>query len=153
MMVDLTPIFTKVEDHASASGWFEAVNGHEPKSAPTIHGLTAAVWVDRLRPARGKSSLMATSGLLEIVTRLYGSMLTEPMDMIDPGMMAATNDLLAAYSGDFDLGGQVRNIDLLGEFGDGLAAQAGYVELDRKIYRVMTITIPIVINDVWAQAP
>jgi len=32
-----------------------------------------------------------------------------------------------------------------------LSALAGYLNQDGKLYRVMTVTLPIIINDIWAQ--
>ena len=45
------------------------------------------------------------------------------------------------------------NIDLLGAYGQKLSAQAGYITIDSHMYRIMTLTIPCVINDLWTQAP
>ncbi len=150
--LDLDAILDPVVSHAAASGWFERVNTVEPKSKPGL-GLTCAVWVDAVGPAPGASGLAATSALLILNVRLYTSMLGEPQDAIDPNMTGALNALFAAYSADFDLGGQVRNIDLLGEFGPGLSAKAGYLDISGTLHRVYTITLPMVINDVWVQAP
>ncbi|MET8987757.1 hypothetical protein ABZW49_20110 [Nonomuraea wenchangensis] len=78
-------------------------------------------------------------------------MLQEPADAIDPAMLAALDALMSAYSGDFDLGGRIRNVDLLGQTGPPLSAQAGYLEQDGNTYRVFTVTLPLLINDVWDQ--
>lgn len=151
-MTDFSTILGVIESHASASGWFESVNGHEPKSAPTVNGLTCAVWADRIRPVPTDSGLAATTGLVVFNARLYTSMLSEPQDAIDPNLLSATNALMVAYSGDFELGGNVRNIDLLGQTGFRLESQAGYITIDNKVYRVMTITVPVIVNDMWGQA-
>jgi hypothetical protein len=45
----------------------------------------------------------------------------------------------------------VRNIDLLGEYGQRLTAQAGYLQLSDGMYRIFTITIPCIVNDMWTQ--
>lgn len=145
-------IIEAVESHAAASGWFERVNGHEPKNAPGS-GVTAAVWMQRLAPAALASGLAATSALLTVSVRLYTPLMQEPQDAIDPNMTAAAAALMGAYTGDFTLGGLIRNVDLLGQFGEGLSAQAGYLEQDKRMFRVMTITVPLVLNDVWEQAP
>jgi hypothetical protein len=73
--------------------------------------------------------------------------------MIDPAVTSATVDLIGRMSADFDFGeiASVRNVDLLGQTGHSLSAQAGYVEIDRRMYRIMTITIPIIVNDMFAQ--
>jgi len=78
-------------------------------------------------------------------------MLTEPQAEIDPAVMAAVDALFTALSGDFSLGGRVRNIDLLGAHGVGLSAQAGYQTINQTAYRVMTIVIPLIINSAWVQ--
>lgn len=156
MALDTTSILDAIMSHAQASGWFETVNGHEPKNAPSTRGLTAAVWIDRIEPAAPASGLAATSARLIINLRIYSSMQMEPQDAIDPNIAAAVSALFTAYTGDFDLGGSangVRNIDLLGQFGPGMQAQAGYLEQDRIVFRVMTITLPIIVNDAWEQVP
>ncbi len=147
----IAAIFDKMVSHAAASGYFDAVNGHEPKSAPG-NGLTAAVWVDRIAPVQS-SGLASTSGLLVLMQRVYTSFISQPFDAIDPNVLSAVSWLIGAYSADFDLGGAggTRAIDLLGAEGTALAAQAGYVEIDRKMNRVMTVTIPVVVNDMWIQ--
>lgn len=149
MSLDATGLFDKVVSHALASGLFERVNSHEPKSSPG-HGLTAAVWVQTIEPLR-RSGLAATSARVTLFVRIYSSMLAEPQDAIDPAILSAASVLFEAYSGDFDLGATTRNVDLLGSSGVGLSAQAGYVPIDNKVYRAMTITLPVLVNDVWEQ--
>lgn len=148
--MDVTPILDAVQSHALSLGLFERVNTHEPKNAPG-NGLTAAIWADRIAPIPGASGLAASTGLVTFMVRIYSNMLQEPQDAIDPNLLAAVDTLIATYSGDFELGGSVRNIDLLGQHGPALSAQAGYINHDNKLYRVMTITLPVVVNDVWSQ--
>jgi hypothetical protein len=148
--MDIRGMLATISSHAEELGVFERVNTNEPKNAPG-NGLSCAVWVDRIAPLRS-SGLPATTGLLTFNVRVYTSMTQEPVDLIDPAMTEATDLLLESYSGDFDLGdAQVRNIDLLGAYGSGLSAIAGYLNIDNKMYRIMTITLPVVINDLWAQ--
>jgi hypothetical protein len=150
MALDIRTILDTVESHALASGYFTAVNGHEPKSPPTS-GITAAVWVEQIGPARRASGLDATSIRLALYVRLYSSLVQEPADAIDPDLMTALDALMAAYSGDFTLGGLVREVDLLGAYGDPLSARAGYLAEGNTEYRVMTITLPLIVNDLWDQ--
>lgn len=151
MSLDIRTILDAVETHALASGFFQTVNGHEPKSAPQ-NGLTAAVWVEQIGPARGGSGLDSTSTRLALFVRLYTPMVQQSEDAIDPDMMTALDALMAAYSGDFTLGGLVRAVDLLGAYGDPLSARAGYLTTSGAEFRVMTITLPLVVNDLWEQA-
>ena len=41
--------------------------------------------------------------------------------------------------------------DLLGEHGNSLNAQSGYLGIDNKMYRVITIRVPIILDNVWEQ--
>lgn len=150
MALDIDAILSAVESHALASGYFVAVNGHEPMSPPTT-GITAAVWTEHIGPARGGSSLNKTSVRLALFVRLYSSMVQQPPDAIDPDMIKALNALLGAYSGGFTLDGLVRMVDLLGAYGDPLSARPGYLAEAGAEYRVMTITLPLILNDVWTQ--
>lgn len=149
-----TGIIDAVVSAAAGTGRFDVVNAHEPKDAPGS-GLTAAVWVQRIAPAVGDSGLAATSALLTLNLRIYTSMRavgTEAEDMIDPAVADATDAVVTLFNAGFTLGGLVRDIDLLGEFGTPLSAQAGYITIGGAMYRCMTITIPCVVNDVWSQA-
>lgn len=143
-------LFDRVTSGALALAVFDRVNQHEPKSAPG-NGLTAAVWVDAIGPAPRASGLDATSGVVTLNLRIYTSFVAPDPDQIDPNVLTATTALLGAYTGDYDLGGTVRNIDLLGQFGQPMGARAGYQSIDSKTYRIMTITLPVVINDLWIQ--
>ena len=86
------------------------------------------------------------------MTRIYLPMIQEPQDKIDPTIVAAVDTLLEDFSGDFTLGGNARNIDLLGQTGEALSARAGYITIDQTVFRSMDITIPIIVNDVFTQA-
>jgi len=149
--LDIVTILDAVQSHALASGWFTSVNGEEPKSPPDTSGLTAAVWVQDIGPARGGSGLVSTSVRLALTVRLYAGLWTEPGDAIDPNLTAALDVLLRSYSGDFTLGGTVREVDLLGQFGDPLSAKAGYMVQSGTEYRVMDIVLPLIVDDLWDQ--
>ncbi|MFI9235769.1 hypothetical protein [Streptomyces sp. NPDC053079] len=147
MALDINGIVDSVISHAMASGYFERVNGHEPQNAPG-NGLTAAVWVDGITPVR-TSGLGTASARLIFNVRLYTPMVQEPADAIDPNLTAATDALMRAYIGDFQLGGTVRQVDVLGQHGAALEARAGYIQQDGALLRVITITLPVIVNDLW----
>ena len=152
MALDATGILDVVLSYALASGLFDRCNQFEPKSAPGS-GITCAVWVDSIMPVPAASGLSATSVKVTLKQRIYTSMLSQPYDAIDPAVLSAADNLISVYSGDFQFGGAVRNVDLLGEFGEALSAQAGYVNIDGKLMRIMDITVPLIISDLWAQSP
>lgn len=141
------PVLNALESHAAGLGVFERVNTHEPKSAPA--GLTCAIWAGSVRPAR--SGLAATSARVEWIARIYQNMLSDPPDAIDRTVLIAVDLLFTAVSADFTLGGTVEAVDLLGKDGEPLRAEGGYIQMDGRMYRVMTLFIPVTINDVWNQ--
>lgn len=148
--MNIAAILDGVVSHALALGLFERVNTHEPKAKPG-DGLTAAIWVQSIGPVPAGSGLSSTTARVVFHVRLYSNMLVEHQDEIDPTVMRAVDALFTAYSGDFELGGSVRNVDLLGQAGVPLSALAGYVNLSGGMYRVMEITLPLIVNDAWAQ--
>lgn len=150
MALNTTAILDSVQSQVQALGLFDTVNMHEPKSKPG-NGLTCAIWADKIAPVPAGSGLAVTTGLVTLALRVYTSMLQQPFDAIDPNMISAVDALIAGFSDAFTLGGNVRNVDLLGMFGTPLSAQAGYINQDGKLMRVMTLTIPLVVNDIWPQ--
>lgn len=150
--LQITAIYDALLSHALSLGIFSSVAGHEPKAAP-LNGPHAALWLAGMAPAQRRSGLAASTMRLEFSLRIQQNMLKEPQDAIDADMLAATALMMNAYSGDFELGGVVCEVDLLGAWGPPLAALAGYLKQDDRLFRVMTITIPLIINDVFTQSP
>lgn len=147
--INSVDLFDQITSHAARLGLFEQVTGHEPKASPG-NGLHASVWADSLLPIRA-SGLALTSGRLAFNVRIQMNMLTEPQDDIDPALIMAADALLSAYSGDFEFSGNVRNVDLLGAHGDPLGWRAGYVQQNGKLSRCVVVTLPLILNDIWAQ--
>lgn len=150
MTLNAAAILDAIVSHAMALGVFESVNAHEVVNPPG-HGLHAEVWADSITPVPTASGLRATSARVVWNVRIRGSADAQPRDMIDPNMMGAVDALMNAYSGDFELGGNVRNVDLLGQAGIPLSARAAYLQQDGKVYRVYDLTLPVLINDAWEQ--
>lgn len=152
MAINSNAIIDDLASLCETLAYFDRVNRHEPKDAPG-RGLTAAIWVDSIEPARGRSGLASTTARVTFNIRIYTSMLQEPQDMIDPSMMEACDKLMEALAGDFELGGDVAFIDLLGATqGHPLQAESGYININNKVYRVLTMTVPVIVNDAWTQA-
>lgn len=152
MSLDTRPIKDAISSHAQATGQFDKVTGHEPKNAPG-NGVWGAIWRQNTRAIALASGLAATSARVLFIVRIFINMLSDPQDEIDPRQDAAADALFTELVGDFTLGGTVRNIDVLGEFGDPLDLEAGYLDQDHKLFRVVDIKIPVIVNDVWEQVP
>lgn len=150
-MVDVTSLTGALADHARSSGLISPMLEHEPLSSPGS-GVSGAVWFLTAGPARGASGLAATTALIVFQLRLYTPISAQPGDAIDPALTRALDWLMSAYHGDFTLTGAVREIDLLGQFGTPLSARSAYQTIGGDQYRVITITVPLVVNDAWQQA-
>jgi hypothetical protein len=151
MSFDPQAVIDVLASHATATGFFERVGTHEPKNAPG-NGLTCAIWADRIDPAL-TSGLASTSIRVTFAIRVLSSMTQEPQDAIDPNILNAVSGLFAAYNGDFELGGEARHIDIFGHEGDSMYAEAGYVEVSGRMFRLMQINMPVIFNDAFDQAP
>lgn len=156
MTIDMNAITDALVTHPQLTGLFDKVNNYEPKSPPG-NGLTCSIWAQSLRPHVPLSALAVTSAYLVMSVRIYTNMIAqsiEQMDQIDPKMVEATDRLIASFSGEFTLAGAVTTIDLTGQGGEMLGAEAGYVQIggaDAGMYRTMTITVPMIIADAWSQ--
>jgi hypothetical protein len=150
MSLDFSPALDKIESLIAATGLFEIVNLHEPKNAPG-DGLNVAVFLNAIGPVPNESGQASTTGRVVFIARVFGPMLEEPADMIDKNLGHAASAIMEALSGDFELGSNVKYVDLLGASGTPLSALGGYMEISKKMFRIMDVTIPIIINDIWAQ--
>lgn len=145
MSINSRALLDAVQSNIMELGLFDRVNTHEPKNAPG-HGLTCAIWVESINAEARYSGLAATSARVTFSIRIYLNMLKEPQDSIDPEVMEGTDAILNALNGDFSLGGDANYVDLA-----GMSSRAGFATIDKAMYRVMTITAPVVVADVWEQ--
>lgn len=152
MALKTAEILNALLSHAKSLGVFGTVTTHEPKNAPTAK-VGASIWLNSVGPYRG-SGLDSTSARVEFSIRIYKNMLTEPQDDIDKDLLKALDALMTAYSGNFTLDvDKIRAVDLLGMAGEPMSARAGYMDIDGKKFRVLVLTLPLIVDDVWSQAP
>jgi hypothetical protein len=107
--------------------------------------------VARIAPIPAASGVRAGTGRIELTGRVMTPADAEPPDGIDIAVTGAVDALMTAYAGDFEFGGSVRNVDLLGAHGTALSAQFGFSRFDSTTYRVATLTVPLIVNDLWEE--
>lgn len=151
MSLNSAGLFVALSSHAQTLGLFDQVNGHEAANPPG-NGLSCAFWGARIAPLPEGSGLASTTGVVTFTARIYLPS-AAPQDSTDPTALSACDALIGVYSGDFTLGGLVKEVDLLGQSGVPLSGQMGWLEINGIKYRTQDITIPLVINDLWTQAP
>lgn len=154
MTLNTSSLVNAIASHAAALGVFDNVPQHEPKNAPG-GDLTCAVWAGDIVPVLS-SGLASTSVRVTFNVRIYLPALNiSPWeaDIVDPRIMDACDALMRDYVGAFTLGGLIREVDVRGGNGNPLSAAAGYLTQDGRVYRVMTIFLPLIISDLWDEAP
>lgn len=151
MALNAAGILNAVVSHAMTLGVFDAVNQHEPKSPPNS-GLTCSVTVDTVDPVQ-TSGLDSATARLGLMLRLYRSFASLPADTVDTDLLNAMSVLFTEYIGNFTLGGLIREVDVFGSHGAALSVRAGYIDQGGQLDRVFTITLPLIVNDVWQEAP
>lgn len=154
-LVELT---ANVAADVLSTGYFNSVNSLDgPPQRQPVQGLTAAVWPDTLGPVPLNSGLAATSARVVMMVRLYKALAEQldyppaTTDHIDTAMLLAASALIRRYHDDFDFGGTIRNVDLLGAFGEPLSARTDWLAHGPVVYRITEITVPCIVNDVWTQ--
>lgn len=133
-------------------GVFENVNGHEPVSAPAVTGLTAAIWVQTIEPSR-TSGMNMTSAVFTYNVRGYSRLVMEPLDAIDPNLTDAMAQVYVSLLGGFTLEGIAMAVDVRGIEGRKMRTEAGYLVQDDSTFRVLTMNVPIIVSDLWTEAP
>ncbi|WP_151477739.1 hypothetical protein [Streptomyces albicerus] len=153
MALNSSAILDAVATHAMSLGHFQSVTLHEPR-AVTGNGIAACVLVESITPIRSSGAAM-TSVRLELMVGIYTTTLTDAdTDSIDAVLGEAADALMETYTEDFTLGGLVRQVDIFGAYGQALGARAGnYIRPDGSPpLRVFRVTLPLIVDDVFAQA-
>lgn len=149
-MLNSEAIINAVVSHAMATGEFDEVNQHEPENAPGSD-VACAIWPGVIEPAEKQSGLASVSLKFVLNVRVYVPW-SGPFDNVDTRLIRAVDTLMAAYAGDFTLGGIVQEVDFFGTNGDKIRVDFGYQTIDSADYRVATIKLPVIVNDVWEES-
>lgn len=137
-------IFDALKSYADQLALFQAVDTHEPLNAPG-NRLYCSINLGPIVPVTS-SGLASVSGRITFHVRVWSPALQRPLDDIDPEVLAAVSSLMGAFSGGFTLGGTVRDIDLM-----AMSAQPAYADFEGKQFRVVEITVPVIVNDMWTE--
>lgn len=157
MGLNLVPPQDRIVSLISATSLFDSVNKGELKSAPPKGAKGMSVWLflDWIGPATGQSGLTSTTGRVVFIARLLTPMIQKPEDKIDTNIGMAAGKVMEVLTGDFELGGSARCIDLLAATGTPMHAKGGYLNIgggpDGPMYRMFDVMIPVIINDIWDQ--
>lgn len=144
-------LFDAVKSTTQKLNRFASTEIDEPWNSPG-KGLYCSVTLGPLRPQGARSGLNKTSGTLTLIATIWAHGVPRTGGRVDPQVLAAAVALMRALSadldfGDFGLAGTVRNIDLM-----SMSADPGWADFQDAKYRVVIVTVPVVLNDMFAQS-
>jgi len=142
---EISAIYAGLESHAKSLSIFQHVNTEEPQASPA-GGIYCSIVFGELTPYAAASGLNSTTGRLSFHVVIWSQAAKRKYDPTDPKVIAAAAALMGAYSGDFTLNGAVKNVDLM-----QMTASGGWVEFGGSQCRAIDITLPLVVNDMFAQ--
>lgn len=142
---DAAELFSQIKSRAQQLGIFQGgVSTHDPETAPGKR-LYCSITLGPIVPVRS-SGLAAVSGQVTLMVHVWSSAMQRPLDSIDPQVLGAVCALMGALAGDFTLGGTVREVDLF-----AMSAQPAYVDFQGQEFRTVVLTVPVIINDMFAE--
>ncbi len=142
-----------IQSHIAASGYAPLNQIGEPKGAlATRDRLGASVHL-----GTGIVNRAALGGGTEerhiVIVRFYMNALAEPQEDIEFLLSEGVSKVSEALIGDFTLGSTVRNIAIAGEAGQALAYESGYLDISGTMYRIVDLTVPMIVDNAVTQAP
>lgn len=138
-------LFASLQSYAEKLALFQAVDTHEPANAPG-NRLYCSIVLASVRADGNISGLAEASGTVTFSVRIWSAAMQRPLDSIDPEVLGAAMAYMGALSGGLTLGDTIRNIDIF-----GMDAQTKWADFQGKQYRLIEITVPAVINDLWTE--
>lgn len=150
--VRISSILDILISDAQLLGIFERVNQYESTTSPGS-GLTAEiVWIMGPTPMAGRSGLASTSARVVYGMRIMLEFKNTPKESLDPAITNAVDLYVNSLLGELALAdAQGSFIDVFGMGGVPIDAVGGYLTLDQTTYRIGTITIPVIMENVWTQ--
>ena len=139
-----------LESHAKKMGLFKLVQLGEPKAPPV--DLTMAFFMS----SAIVTHMYANGGTGEqhiIIGRVHMDLLAEPADKVEANLAKIVSKYMNLILADSDLGATIKTIDVAGMSGEALGAKWGIVTIDNKMFRVVDITIPCLVDDSATASP
>ncbi len=146
MPYDATPTLRALKSFLQSQPRINTAQIGEPKSPPSGK-INAGVYMDAIRTP--EAVLDATTKVVDVLVRLYLSF-TRLGEETELTMLQAVTELMGDVEGDFDLDGTIRAVDVAGIYGQGLAAEWGDSEVGGVTYRIVDISIPMIVDSAAA---
>ena len=146
MAFDPMTALTVIQSHLKAQGRYSEVTIGEPKRPPP-GSLIAGVFMSEIRTPM--LTLSAPIRVYDVIVRHYMQML-EDGSRTESEMARVVGESMEDLEGNFQLDGEIRAIDIGGEYGDSLKAKWGYLDQSGTIYRICDVTVPLIFDTATA---
>lgn len=137
-----------IQSYLAASGYLKAGSqvGHPREPVPAQgNQLYGTVFMRSASVAA-----LTLSGTIEVHIaniRIFRNFLTQPVENIQFELAEAVSRISEDLIGEYDLGASIRNIDVGGQYGQGLQAEWGTLDLGGNMYDIVDITVPLIVDD------
>jgi hypothetical protein len=81
-----------------------------------------------------------------IQVRLYMRTLEDDPGVTEKVLALAVSQFVSDLSADVDFGGEVRNVDIGGQY-NSLTGSAGYIDVGGVMFRVVDVNVPLTVDD------
>jgi hypothetical protein len=147
MPYNVTDTMVALQNHLMKSAEFGEVRIGEPKAPPMSAKLTAAIMMQTNQVVK----LFVNGGTDELrvlLVRFYANGFSENPDEVEQELARVESELRADFIGDSDLETSgIMTLDVGGIHGQPLRSDWGHVDVSGKLYRIVDMTVPLVIHD------
>lgn len=141
-----------VQTYFLKGGYFGTAEIGERKIPPTGGQLSADIWMKSAAVVRVYAN-GGTGESHQVMVRIYADLFGVPTAQQELQLAEVVQKVLSDLLADYQLGGEVREIDAGGINGTPVRTDWGHVEMGGKMYRVADITLPLSVDDSATMAP
>lgn len=157
-MIDIAAVHQWIMDHAAAVVGAPAVLGFEPKSRIDYGAIgnatMIAVWFSTApEPIGVRPGLSSTAARIEFVIRLHRNALGDSAAMLltERTLAIDSASMMTRLFGDIRESATNTWFDPRGQTGELVKAPTGFIDIDKQLNRVCTITLGVVVDDAWTE--
>ena len=154
MAFNIKTTLSAIASHVSRTGYAGDVQIGEPVNAPeATDKVFAAIFMNSATVVE-----LTLGTTIELHTVTLRIMKRAPIGAGDDSgavveeLALVVSQVSSNLIGEFDLGGTIRAIDVGGQYGEGISATWGYATIAQTVFRVVDISLPLIVDDSGTQA-
>lgn len=140
-----------LRSYLAAEGWFGSVTIGEPKAPPSSERMAAALFMANISTI--PITLARSMELHGVTLRIYRNTLNDPEEQVETDLADAMSKFMTDIEGDWQLGGAIHHIDTSGAISSGVSGTWGYLDVGGTMFRVIDVSLPLVVDTAVVMAP